>query len=140
MTPDQIKLVQQSFWQVVPISDTAADLFYDRLFEIAPHLRPMFPADLSGQKKKLMAMLGTAVAGLTRLDTLVPALRALGRRHAGYGVKPQHYASVGSALMWTLEKGLGTAFTPAVKDAWATAYILIWTTMNDAANEQPLAA
>ena len=140
MTPDQIALVQSSFWQVVPNAATAADLFYDRLFEIAPHLRPMFPADLTGQKKKLMAALGTAVTSLGRLDALVPTLRALGRRHAGYGVKPQHYASVGSALMWTLEKGLGAAFTPAVRDAWATAYILIWTTMSNAANERPLAA
>jgi nitric oxide dioxygenase len=140
MTPHQIKLVQESFWQVVPIAATAADLFYDRLFEIEPHLRSKFPADLSGQKKKLMAMLGTAVAGLGRLDTLVPQLRALGRRHAGYGVKSQHYASFGTALMWTLEKGLGAAFTPEVKDAWAIAYILVWTTMDDAASEQPLAA
>jgi nitric oxide dioxygenase len=140
MTPNQIKLVQESFARVVPIAATAADLFYDRLFEIAPHLRPMFPADLAEQKKKLMAMLGTAVASLNRLDTLVPVLRALGQRHARYGVKAEHYASVGSALLWTLEKGLGAAFTPDVKDAWATAYILVWTTMNDAANEQPLAA
>jgi nitric oxide dioxygenase len=140
MTPNQIKLVQESFARVVPIAATAADLFYDRLFEVAPHLRSMFPADLAEQKKKLMAMLGTAVGGLDGLDTLVPVLRALGQRHAGYGVKAQHYASVGSALLWTLEKGLGAAFTSDVRDAWATAYILVWTTMNDAANEQPMAA
>jgi nitric oxide dioxygenase len=140
MTPSQIELVQSSFGRLVPIADAAANLFYDRLFEIAPHLRSMFPEDLTEQKKKLMAMLGTAVGGLGRLDTLVPVLRALGRRHAGYGVKAQHYASVGSALLWTLEKTLGAAFTPDVKDAWATAYILLWTTMNDAAGEQPMAA
>ena len=140
MTPDQIKLVQTSFAKVVPIAATAADLFYGRLFEIAPHVRPMFPEDLSEQKKKLIAMLGTAVAGLSNLDTVLPAVRALGHRHAGYGVKAEHYAPVGSALLWTLEKGLGTAFAPEVKEAWAAAYLLLSTAMVDAANEKPLAA
>jgi hemoglobin-like flavoprotein len=140
MTPNQIKLVQTSFAQVAPIAATAADLFYGRLFEIAPQVRPMFPEDLREQKKKLIAMLGTAVAGLSNLDTLVPAVRALGRRHGGYGVKAQHYAQVGSALLWTLEKGLGAAFTPEVRDAWATAYIVLSTTMIEAANEKPMAA
>jgi nitric oxide dioxygenase len=132
--------VQTSFAQVAPIAATAADLFYGRLFEIAPQVRTMFPDDLGEQKKKLMTMLGTAVAGLNRLDTLMPAVQALGRRHAGYGVKAQHYASVGSALLWTLEKGLGEAFTPEVKDAWATTYIVLSTTMMNAANERPMAA
>ena len=140
MTPHQIKLVQTSFAQVAPIAATAADLFYGRLFEIAPQVRPMFPEDLSEQKRKLMAMLGTAVAGLGQLDTLMPAVRALGRCHGGYGVTAKHYAPVGSALLWTLEKGLGDAFTPEVRDAWATAYITLSTTMIDAANERPLAA
>ena len=140
MTPNQIKLVQTSFAQVAPIAATAADLFYGRLFEVAPQVRAMFPDDLGEQKKKLMAMLSTAVAGLSRLDTLMPAVQALGRRHAGYGVKAQHYASVGSALLWTLEKGLGEAFTPEVKDAWATTYIVLSTTMMNAANEKPMAA
>lgn len=140
MTPNQIKLVQASFAQVAPIAATAADLFYGRLFETAPHVRAMFPEDISEQKKKLMAMLGTVVAGLNNLDTLMPAVRALGRRHGGYGVKAQHYAPVGSALLWTLEKGLGAAFTPDVKDAWATAYIVLSTTMIDAGNEKPMAA
>ncbi len=140
MTPNQIKLVQTSFAQVAPMAATAADLFYGRLFEIAPHVRAMFPDDLGEQKKKLMTMLATAVAGLSPLETLMPAVQALGRRHAGYGVKAQHYASVGSALLWTLEKGLGEAFTPAVKDAWATTYIVLSTTMMNAANERPMAA
>jgi nitric oxide dioxygenase len=140
MTPHQIKLVQTSFALVAPIAATAADLFYSRLFETAPQVRSMFPDDLSEQKKKLMAMLGTAVAGLSHLDTLVPAVRALGRRHAGYGVTARHYTVVGAALLWTLEKGLGSAFTPEVKDAWATAYIVLSTTMMDAANEMPIAA
>ena len=140
MTPNQIRLVQASFRQVAPIAATAADLFYGRLFEIAPQVRAMFPGDISEQKKKLMAMLGTVVAGLNNLDTLMPAVRALGRRHGGYGAKAQHYAPVGSALLWTLEKGLGEAFTPEVRDAWATAYIVLSTTMIDAANEKPMAA
>ena len=140
MTPNQIKLVQASFAQVAPIAATADDLFYGRLFEVAPQVRAMFPEDISEQKKKLMAMLGTVVAGLDNLDTLMPAVRALGRRHGGYGVKAQHYAPVGAALLWTLEKGLGAAFTPEVKDAWATAYIVLSTTMIDAANEKPMAA
>jgi len=140
MTPHQIKLVQTSFAQVAPIAATAADLFYGRLFEIAPQLRPMFPEDLREQKKKLMAMLGTAVAGLAQLDTLMPAVQALGRRHGGYGVNARHYAQVGAALLWTLEQGLGEAFTPELRDAWATAYIVLSTTMIDAANERPMAA
>ena len=141
MNPTQIKLVQSSFAQVAPIAATAADLFYDRLFEIAPALRPMFPADLAEQKKKLMAMLGTVVAGLADLDRLMPAVQSLGRRHGGYGVKAQHYTQVGSALLWTLEQGLGDAFTAEVRDAWATAYITLSTTMMSAASEsRPLAA
>ena len=140
MTPNQIKLVQTTFAQVAPIAATAADLFYGRLFEIAPQVRAMFPDDLGEQKKKLMAMLGTAVAGLSHLETLVPAVQALGRHHGDYGVKAQHYASVGSALLWTLEKGLGEAFTPEVRDAWATTYIVLSTTMMNAANEKPMAA
>jgi hemoglobin-like flavoprotein len=140
VTPHQIELVQTSFAKVVPIAATAADLFYGRLFEIAPQVRRMFPNDLSEQKKKLMAMLGTVVAGLNRVDTLLPAVRALGRRHAGYGVTVEHYAPVGAALLWTLEKGLGEAFTAEVREAWAAAYGVLSQTMIDAANEVPKAA
>lgn len=122
MTPHQIALVQSSFAKVAPIAATAADLFYGRLFEIAPEVRAMFPDDLTDQKKKLMAMLGTAVGALTRLDQLLPAVRALGERHAGYGVKAAHFAPVGAALLWTLEKGLGPDFTPETKAAWTEAY------------------
>ncbi len=140
MTPQQIKLVQSSFAKVAPIADLAADLFYSRLFEIAPDVRRLFPDDLSGQKKKLMGMLGTAVAGLGKLDTLVPAVQALGRRHAGYGVTAGHYVPVGAALLWTLEKGLGDAFTTETREAWATAYRLLAGNMMDAAREMPQAA
>ena len=122
MTPQQIELVQTSFKKVVPIAGTAADLFYDRLFEIAPAVRPMFPQDLAEQKVKLMAMLGTAVTNLHRLDEILPAVKALGQRHKGYGVSDAHYAPVGAALLWTLEKGLGADFTPEVKVAWTETY------------------
>ena len=122
MTPQQIELVQTSFKKVVPIAGTAADLFYDRLFEIAPAVRPMFPQDLKEQKVKLMAMLGTAVTNLHRLDEILPAVKALGQRHKGYGVSDAHYAPVGAALLWTLEKGLGADFTPEVKAAWTETY------------------
>ena len=140
MTPIQIKLVQDSFAHVAPIAATAADLFYGRLFEIAPRLRPMFPDDLTQQKKKLMAMLGTVLAGLDRLDTLMPAVRALGRSHAGYGVTAADFVPVGVALLWTLNKGLGDAFTPEVREAWATAYSVLSQTMISAAEGLPRAA
>jgi hemoglobin-like flavoprotein len=140
MTPHQIKLVQTSFAQVAPIAATAADLFYGRLFEIAPEVRSMFPDDLSGQKKKLMAMLGTVVAGLSHIDTLLPAVQALGKRHAGYGVSAEQYAPVGAALLWTLEKGLGAAFTDEVEQAWSSAYTMLAGAMIDAAREMPKAA
>ena len=111
LTANDIALVRASFAKVLPIKDAAADLFYNRLFEIAPQLRPMFPADLKAQKTKLMAMIAAAVGGLHDLKTLVPHVKALGARHAGYGVTVAHYAIVGEALMWTLERGLGDAFT-----------------------------
>src|SRR5215471_20691184 len=122
MTPQQVELVQTSFKKVVPIAATAADLFYNRLFEIAPETRGLFPEDLTEQKGKLMAMLGTAVTNLHKLDTILPAVKALGERHKGYGVTADHYAPVGAALLWTLEKGLGPDFTPETKEAWTAAY------------------
>jgi hemoglobin-like flavoprotein len=122
MTPEQIALVQTSFESVTPIASKAADLFYDRLFEIAPEVRPLFPADLSGQKVKLIGMLVTAVSSLHQLEAILPAVRDLGSRHRGYGVMAEHYAPVGAALLWTLEQGLGPAFTSDVKVAWSEAY------------------
>jgi hemoglobin-like flavoprotein len=122
MTPQQVELVQTSFQKVVPIAGTAADLFYDRLFEIAPETRALFPPDISEQKKKLIAMLATAVTNLHKLDAILPAVKDLGQRHKGYGVTAAHYAPVGAALLWTLEKGLGPDFTPEVKAAWTETY------------------
>jgi hemoglobin-like flavoprotein len=133
MTPAQKILVQKTFGQVVPIADTAAALFYGRLFEIDPALRPLFKGDMVEQGRKLMQMIGVAVNGLDRLDQIVPAVQQLGIRHAGYGVKEEHYAAVAAALLWTLEEGLGADFTPEVKDAWTAAYTVLATTMQQAA-------
>jgi nitric oxide dioxygenase len=122
MTPDEVKLVQQSFSKVAPISDQAAILFYDRLFEVAPQVRSMFPDDMTEQRKKLMMMLAAVVGGLGDLPSILPAASALAKRHVAYGAKAEHYPVVGSALLWTLEKGLGEAWTPDVAAAWTTAY------------------
>jgi hemoglobin-like flavoprotein len=122
MTPDQVTLVQFSFKSVAPIAAKAADLFYDRLFEIAPEVRQLFPADLSGQKVKLIRMLAAVVNNLHQLDVILPTVRELGMRHRGYGVTPDHYEPVGASLLWALAQGLGVAFTPEVKAAWTDAY------------------
>src|SRR6266487_2270126 len=122
MTPEQMVLVQESFRLVEPIADTAAELFYKRLFELDPSLRVLFPEDMRAQRRNLMQMLTIAVRGLRRLDAIVPAIQALGRRHAGYGVRPEHFDTVGAALLWTLAQGLGPAFTPEVRDAWVALY------------------
>ena len=122
MNPSQITLVQDSFAKVAPIADQAAVMFYDRLFEIAPEVKPMFHGDMAEQRRKLMATLGVVVTGLTRLETVLPAASALAKRHVPYGVKAEHYPIVGSALLWTLEKGLGEAWTSDVADAWTGAY------------------
>jgi hemoglobin-like flavoprotein len=122
MTPDQVKLVQESFAKVAPISDRAAAIFYDRLFEVAPQVKAMFPADLTEQRKKLMATLAVVVNGLGNLETILPAASALAIRHVSYGAKAEHYPVVGGALLWTLEKGLGDGWTSEVADAWSKAY------------------
>ena len=122
MNSTQVKLVQESFSKVVPISEVASVIFYDRLFEVAPAVKAMFPADMTGQRKKLMMMLAAVVKGLGNLDSILPTASALAKRHVDYGAKPEHYPVVGGALLWTLEKGLGEAWTPDVADAWTTAY------------------
>jgi len=137
MTPESKKHVQQSWALVEPIADTAAALFYVRLFELDPSLRPMFRGDLKEQGKKLMQMLTVVVRGLDRLDQLVPAVEAMGRRHAGYGVRDEHYTTVAMALLWTLQQGLGVAFTAPVKEAWTEAYTLLATVMQRAAASEP---
>jgi len=125
MTPQQISLVQASFAKVAPIAPQAAEMFYARLFEMAPEVRPLFKGDMREQGRKLMAMLSTVVAGLTRLEAIVPAAQQLARRHVAYGAKAEHYPVVGAALLDTLAQGLGEDFTPEVRQAWATAYGLL---------------
>jgi hemoglobin-like flavoprotein len=135
LTPDQAILVQESFAQVAPIADEAAALFYSRLFDVDPSLRSLFRGDMREQGHKLMQTLGVAVGSLDHLEAVVPAVQALGRRHAGYGVTDQHFETVGTALLWTLERGLGAAFTPEVRDAWASVYGLLATVMQEAMRE-----
>ena len=122
MNSTQVRLVQESFAKVVPISEQAAVLFYDRLFEVAPAVKAMFPADMTEQRKKLMKMLAAVVSGLDRLESILPAASALAKRHVGYGARAEHYPVVGGALLWTLEKGLGSAWTPEIAAAWTAAY------------------
>ena len=122
MNPSQVKLVQDSFAKVAPISEQAAILFYDRLFEVAPAVKAMFPADMTEQRKKLMGTLAAVVNGISNLESILPAASALAKRHVGYGAKAEHYPVVGSTLLWTLEKGLGDAWTPDVAAAWIAAY------------------
>jgi hemoglobin-like flavoprotein len=133
MTPKQIELVKASFAEVAPIQEAAAALFYGRLFELDPNLRPLFKSDLKDQGRKLMSMLAGAVAGLELPERLIPTLRALAQRHVGYGVREEHYAVVGAALIWTLKQGLGGRFTDDVRQAWESAYALVASTMQDAA-------
>ena len=135
MTPDEVSLIRTSWAAVEPIADTAAGLFYGRLFELDPTIERLFRrTDMAAQRKVLMQTLTVVVKSLDRLEQIVPAVQALGRRHAGYGVREAHYATVGSALLWTLEQGLGEAFTPPVRDAWATAYGTLASVMIEAAN------
>lgn len=132
ITENHIKLVQDSFTQVAPIADKAAEIFYARLFEIAPEVRPLFKADLTDQGAKLMKTLALAVSSLTNLPALVPVVEDLAVRHIDYGVKDEHYAPVGEALIYTLDKGLGDSFTEEVKEAWLAVYTLLSETMINA--------
>lgn len=135
MNNTEVTLVQDSWKKVLPIRDIAADLFYGKLFELDPTLRALFKGDMTEQGRKLMTMIGTAVVGLSRPDELIPAVKALGVRHGGYGVRDEHYDTVATALLDTLQKGLGPAFTPEVKAAWIVVYSLLASTMKTASAE-----
>lgn len=135
VTTEQISLVRNSWAQVVPIADQAAQLFYGRLFELDPALKPMFKGDMEEQGQKLMRMISIAVDNLDKLDDIVPTIQDLGVKHLDYGVKNADYDTVGAALLWTLGQGLGEAFTTAVMSAWADVYGLLAGTMKDAARE-----
>jgi len=133
VSQEQKALVQETFAMVEPIADQAAELFYGRLFEVAPNFRQRFPDNMAGQQRKLMATLKIAVAGLDDPDRLIPIVQELGKRHKGYGVEAGDYSTAAGALLWTLEQGLGDAYTPAVVDAWAAVYGLLSSVMIEAA-------
>ncbi len=135
ISTEEIALVKDSFAQVVPIAEGAAALFYQKLFELDPDLKPLFKGDMKEQGRKLMKMIGTAVNGLDRLDEIVPAVEDLGKRHVGYGVKEKDYDTVAEALLWTLKHGLGDAFVPETEKAWVKVYTLLATTMKNAATQ-----
>jgi hemoglobin-like flavoprotein len=135
MTPRQIELVQHSFDQVVPILEPATNMFYDRLFQLDSSLRPMFRSPQAEQARKLAHVLTVVVKGLSRPQQILSAVEDLGRRHANYGVQPRHYATVGAALLWTLEMGLGEAFTAEVREAWSSAYQFLSSAMLRAAGD-----
>ncbi|MGB5398074.1 MAG: globin family protein [Gammaproteobacteria bacterium] len=135
MTPQQKELVKQTWTMVVPIADTAAELFYGRLFELDPSVKPMFKGDMKEQGAKLMKTIGIAVSALDDLEPLIATLKDMGEKHAGYGVKDADYDTVAAALLWTLEKGLGEAFTDEVKNAWAAVYTILADVMKQGASE-----
>ena len=137
LTTEQIVLVQTSWAKVVPIADIAADLFYGKLFELDPELRPLFPNEMADQKKKLMKMISLAVDGLTNLEELVPTVENLGRRHSKiFKVTPPMYATVGAALLDTLAKGLGDSWDEVHKEAWTLVYGVLSSTMIGAGEEE----
>lgn len=133
----QIKLVQASFAMLRPSADQAAETFYQRLFEIAPHYRHMFKDNMKKQGAMLMSTLGLAVGSLNDLEKILPAVQALGRRHAGYGVTAEHYQPVAEAFLWTLDYYLGEAFTPELKEAWVEAYTILAGAMIEASEAVP---
>ena len=140
MTSRQVALVESSWKDILAVAETAAQLFYLRLFALDPSLRKMFRGEMREQGRKLIAMMSVAVNGLARLETLVPVIEALGRRHAGYGVTDEHYATVAASLLWALEQGLGPRFTTDVREAWTAAYGLLAATMQSAARQEATAA
>jgi hemoglobin-like flavoprotein len=140
MTPDQVKAIQESFKKIAPISEQAAALFYGRLFEIAPAVKPLFRGDMKEQGSKLMATLAVVVNGLGNLQAILPAASALAKRHVAHGVTPADYEPVGAALIWTLERGLGEQWTPELARAWAAAYAILSQFMIDEAYGRSVAA
>lgn len=141
MTPRQQNLIKESFGMVAPIADQAATIFYDRLFELDPSLRRLFAhTDMAAQRRNLMQTLAVVVKSIDKLETIVPAVRALGARHAGYGVTPAMFGTVGQALIDTLAVGLGDAFTTECRNAWIDAYYILANVMIEAMNQETAAA
>ncbi len=133
MTPEQIDVVQRTWRAVLPVGDTAAELFYGKLFSLDPQIPKLFKNDMVEQGRNLTAMISVAVGSLARPERITLAVRQLGRRHAAYGVRPHHYEAVCTALLWMLEKCLGEAFTPEARTAWSETYAYLSTTMQEAA-------
>jgi hemoglobin-like flavoprotein len=140
VTPQQVELVKKTWVMVVPISDKAAELFYGRLFELEPEYRAMFKGDMMDQGKKLMKTINIAVESLDDVEPLIPTLKQMGADHAGYGVKERDYNVVGASLLWTLEQGLGDAYTDEVKNAWGAVYEVLASVMKEGAAEAEKAA
>jgi hemoglobin-like flavoprotein len=138
LVPTQVELVQSSFEKVKPIADKAAELFYQRLFELQPSFRSLFKGDMKQQERKLMATLALAVDGLRKPEQIISVVQDLGRRHADYGVKAEYYDTVGQVLLWTLAQGLGVEFTVPVREAWEEAYTFLSEIMKEAAAELEL--
>ncbi len=138
MPEQEFSLVQSSYQKVRPTASTVGELFYTKLFELDPSLRPLFKGDIKQQGDKLMQMISIAVDGLDNIEDLLPAVKALGERHYAYGVLPKHYESVGVALMWTLEKGLGELFTEDVREAWEATYEVLSGVMIEAAHKKSM--
>jgi len=137
MTPKQVQLVADSFRKILPIAGVTADLFYDRLFEITPEVRPLFRSDLAEQKKKFVTMLATIVTNLKEFEKIAPVVEDLGMRHVAYGVIDKYYETFGAALLWALGESLGVDFTPPVRTAWSEAYMALAGVMRGAAANLP---
>jgi len=140
MTPEQVDLIRLTFVQVMNQKMEAGRMFCDRLFAIAPDTRPLFRSSIDAQAQKLMDTLALAISSLRDLPSLVAMLEALAARHVGYGVRDKHYDDVGAALLWTLERKLGPAFTPEVRDAWAALYGTVAEVMRNGAKRAQQAA
>jgi hemoglobin-like flavoprotein len=140
MTPTHKQLVKESWAKVLPIKETAAELFYGRLFEVYPEVKPLFKGDMKEQGRKLMAMLNTAVSSLDNIEALIEPLKNSGKAHAGYGVKAEDYDKVGDAFLWTLGQGLGDAFTDEIKEAWTVTYTTVAGVMIEGAQYDSAAA
>ena len=135
MNTQQIEIVQRTFALAAPMAKELTDTFYARLFVLDPSLRPMFGSDIKRQGEKLVTVLAFVVNGLSKPDTILEPVRRLGERHVHYGVQSNHYATVGEALLWTLQELFGPAYTPEVADAWTAAYTLLSGVMMEAAAE-----
>lgn len=134
MTPEHERLIRDSWRQFEPMARPLARVFYNHLFELDPGTQPLFAStDMDAQGLKFWQMLAEIVRVLDEPDELVSQVAALGRRHFGYGVTNDQYEVVGAALLWTLEQGLGPAFTQEVREAWAEAYLVLATVMRRSA-------